>query len=90
MENDPSGIQFPSRDTSILVLHKVTHELAQSKMNSDLVPSKPVLLQQFDIPGDQMRRKQSMACKEMEEATAPSPLGEDCSGGTQAGGHLCW
>lgn len=43
MENDPSGIQFPSRDTSILVLHKVTHELAQSKMNSDLVPSKLVL-----------------------------------------------
>lgn len=44
MENDPSGIQFLSRDTSILVLHKVAHELAQSKkMNSDLVLSKPLL-----------------------------------------------
>lgn len=31
-----------------------------------------------------------MACEEMEEATALSPLGEDCSGGAQAGGDLCW
>lgn len=44
MEDDPSGIQFPSRNASILVLHKVARELAQSKkMNSDLVPSKPLI-----------------------------------------------
>lgn len=41
MEKDPSVIQFPGRDTSILVLHEVAHELAQrKKMKSDLVLSK--------------------------------------------------
>lgn len=58
---------------------KLHEELEQSReMNSDLVPSKSLPKQQFDTPGNQMKRKQSMAGREVEKATALPPLGEEC------------